>query len=221
MIIIDILNSKLFNSEVFDILLILLLGVFYGFVLFFTMKKASTAVCDVSRYFVILPMLILIMILVINVIQSSIALSLGLVGALSIVRFRTPIKEAEELVYIFLAIAIGLGLGARYIGTTTVAFILATLVILFLSKFKNKNIVDLMYMEISHNSNNLSINDISKIFENDNINYNLVRIDDMKDKKLVVYSMQINDTNLIPKIIDRIKDLNETIEINAINNSTL
>jgi uncharacterized membrane protein YhiD involved in acid resistance len=185
------------------------------------MKKASTAVCDVSRYFVILPMLILIMILVINVIQSSIALSLGLVGALSIVRFRTPIKEAEELVYIFLAIAIGLGLGARYIGTTTVTFILAILVILFLSKFKNKNIVDLMYMEISHNSNNLSINDISKIFENDNINYNLVRIDDMKDKKLVVYSMQINDTNLIPKIIDRIKDLNETIEINAINNSTL
>ena len=40
------------------------------------------------------------------------ALSLGLVGALSIVRFRTPIKEPEELAYIFLAIAIGLALGA-------------------------------------------------------------------------------------------------------------
>jgi len=40
------------------------------------------------------------------------ALSLGLVGALSIVRFRTPIKEPEELAYLFIAIAMGLGLGA-------------------------------------------------------------------------------------------------------------
>ena len=50
--------------------------------------------------------------LVIAVVKSSLALSLGLVGALSIVRFRTPIKEPEELAYIFLAIALGLCLGA-------------------------------------------------------------------------------------------------------------
>ncbi len=39
-------------------------------------------------------------------------LGLGLVGALSIIRFRTPIKEPEELAYLFLAIAVGIGLGA-------------------------------------------------------------------------------------------------------------
>ncbi len=50
--------------------------------------------------------------LVIAVVQRSLALSLGLVGALSIIRFRTPIKEPEELAYLFLAIGIGLGLGA-------------------------------------------------------------------------------------------------------------
>ena len=50
--------------------------------------------------------------LVIMVVKSSLALSLGLVGALSIVRFRAPIKEPEELAYIFLAVAIGLGTGA-------------------------------------------------------------------------------------------------------------
>ncbi len=46
--------------------------------------------------------------LIITVVKSSLALSLGLVGALSIVRFRTAIKEPEELAYLFLAIAIGL-----------------------------------------------------------------------------------------------------------------
>ncbi len=50
--------------------------------------------------------------LIITIVKSSLALSLGLVGALSIVRFRTPIKEPEELAYLFLAIAVGLGCGA-------------------------------------------------------------------------------------------------------------
>ena len=60
----------------------------------------------------VLPVICLTTLLVISVVKSSLALSLGLVGALSIVRFRTPIKEPEELAYIFLAIALGLALGA-------------------------------------------------------------------------------------------------------------
>lgn len=52
--------------------------------------------------------------LIISIVKSSLALSLGLVGALSIVRFRTPVKEPEELAYLFMSIAIGLGLGADY-----------------------------------------------------------------------------------------------------------
>ena len=51
--------------------------------------------------------------LIITVVKTSLALSLGLVGALSIIRFRTPIKEPEELAYLFLAIALGVGLGAN------------------------------------------------------------------------------------------------------------
>ena len=47
-----------------------------------------------------------------KVISGNIALSLGMVGALSIVRFRTPIKEPEELNYLFFSIAIGLAIGA-------------------------------------------------------------------------------------------------------------
>ena len=68
----------------------------------------------------ILPILSAVIFMVILVVKSSLALSLGLVGALSIVRFRTPIKEPEELVYLFLAIALGLGYGAGYVYQTTV-----------------------------------------------------------------------------------------------------
>ena len=67
--------------------------------------------------------------LIITVVKSSLALSLGLVGALSIIRFRTPIKDPEELAFLFISIAIGLGMGAgqRIISALGFAFILAVI----------------------------------------------------------------------------------------------
>ena len=62
----------------------------------------------------VFPFIALTVALLITLIKSSLALSLGLVGALSIVRFRTPVKEPEELAYVFLSITAGLGLGAGF-----------------------------------------------------------------------------------------------------------
>lgn len=66
-------------------------------------------------------------VLIIAVVKSSLALSLGLVGALSIVRFRTPIKDPEELGYLFFLIGSGLAAGAEQ----EVALIVASPIILF------------------------------------------------------------------------------------------
>ena len=86
----------------------------------------------------IIPILSGVVFLVIMVVKSSLALSLGLVGALSIVRFRTPIKEPEELVYLFLAIGVGLGLGA---GQSMLTSIIVLLILLFTYFFlSNKKI---------------------------------------------------------------------------------
>jgi uncharacterized membrane protein YhiD involved in acid resistance len=91
----------------------------------------------------LLPVLCLTTVLVISVIKSSLALSLGLVGALSIVRFRTAIKEPEELLYLFIAIAIGIGLGAEQRLATVVAiavlliFLVSTRLISLRSKRQN------------------------------------------------------------------------------------
>ncbi|MEL7534423.1 MAG: DUF4956 domain-containing protein, partial [Bacteroidota bacterium] len=61
--------------------------------------------------------------LIITIVKSSIALSLGLVGALSIVRFRAAIKDPEELTYLFLSIAIGLAAGAGQVIVALIAFV--------------------------------------------------------------------------------------------------
>ena len=77
--------------------------------------------------------------IVIMIVKSSLALSLGLVGALSIVRFRAAIKEPEELVYLFLIIAIGLGCGANQLAITTVGIFFSLIIIVIYSRYLSKS----------------------------------------------------------------------------------
>ena len=69
-------------------------------------------------------------------VKSSLALSLGLIGALSIVRFRTPIKEPEELIYLFLSIAIGIGYGSGQNLITIIIFLVIITVIWFFLSYR-------------------------------------------------------------------------------------
>jgi len=104
----------------------LLIGIVLSFVLSFHFRRFGSTLSNREGFSSVFPLILLTTVLVITIVKSSLALSLGLVGALSIVRFRTPIKEPEELAYLFLAIAMGLGLGAAQ----TVPTILASAVIL-------------------------------------------------------------------------------------------
>ena len=75
-------------------------------------RKFGLTVSNRDAFSNVFPLLTLSTVLIFFVIKGSVALSLGLVGALSIVRFRAAIKEPEEIVFLFFCIAIGLALGA-------------------------------------------------------------------------------------------------------------
>jgi hypothetical protein len=90
----------------------LLLSILLSSVVAWFYTRYGRSLSNRARFAQTLPVLALTTALVISIIKSSLALSLGLVGALSIVRFRTAIKEPEELLYLFVAITIGLGVGA-------------------------------------------------------------------------------------------------------------
>ncbi len=78
----------------------------------------------------VFPMLTSLTVVIIFVVKSSLPLSLGLVGALSIVRFRAAIKTAEELVFLFFCIGVGLVLGAEYRVLALITVVVVTMVIL-------------------------------------------------------------------------------------------
>lgn len=90
----------------------LALGLGLALLLSWHFRRFASTLTNRNEFSRTFPFIVMTTILIISVVKSSLALSLGLVGALSIVRFRTPIKEPEELAYLFMGIAIGLGLGA-------------------------------------------------------------------------------------------------------------
>jgi len=104
----------------------LALGIPLALLLSWHFRRFGSTLSNREELGQVFPFILLTTVLIISVVKSSLALSLGLVGALSIVRFRTPIKEPEELAYLFLSIGMGLGLGAGQ----TVPTILAGVVIL-------------------------------------------------------------------------------------------
>lgn len=110
-----------FSPRMFDNILGLLLAFVLSMFLRFHFRFFGTGYSSNKDTGDIIPMLTLIVTLIISLIQSSLTLSLGMLGALSIVRFRTPIKEVEELTYLFMAIAIGIGIGAGQLMITTSA----------------------------------------------------------------------------------------------------
>lgn len=108
------------------LLLNMAVGVVLAAILRWHFQRFGSTLSNRVEFSQVFAFILLTTILIISIVKSSLALSLGLVGALSIVRFRTPVKEPEELAYLFIAIAMGLGLGADQ----TVATVLGGLTIL-------------------------------------------------------------------------------------------
>lgn len=96
-----------------DILLNFLIAGLLGVVIYLSYRVSHAAAVYSAKFNVSLIMLTLITTLVMNVIGNNIALSLGMVGALSIVRFRTAIKDPRDTAYIFWAVAVGICCGVQ------------------------------------------------------------------------------------------------------------
>ena len=119
----ELREGALRDLDVVPILLNLVLVLLLGHVLSLHYVRFSGVLSNKRKFAPILLFIAATTMLVISVVKTSLALSLGLVGALSIIRFRTPIKEPEELAYLFLAVALGIGLGADQRLATTIMFV--------------------------------------------------------------------------------------------------
>ena len=143
--------------------------------------------------------------IVITIVKSSLALSLGLVGALSIVRFRAAIKEPEELVFLFLIIAVGLGCGAGQINIAVVGTLIA-IIIIFIMYFSKRN-----KQEISIDKFNVSLISNKKL-DKDNLKKIIDLVSNYSLQSEFISISQHSDSTTI-NLLSKFKNINNINEL--------
>lgn len=154
--------------------------------------------------------------LIIAVIKSSIALSLGLVGALSIVRFRSAIKDPEELTMLFLIIGLGLMGGANkpILAVLAFAFIFPILYLNYMASLRKSTVTNKAFLNI-----NSSINDVSKIISvvKPSTTYlEVKRVDSANNGVSSSFLCTISGPEKLQQIINNIKDIDASATVSFV-----
>ena len=139
----DIFKSSFLDNvtsvSVLDMVLTMVLAFALGMFIFLIYKKTYTGVMYSSSFGVTLVALTMITSLVILAVTSNVVLSLGMVGALSIVRFRTAIKEPLDIAFLFWAIAVGIVLAAGLIPLAVFGSVIIGIILLVFANRKDSS----------------------------------------------------------------------------------
>jgi len=152
----DIFKSGFLDNvtsvSLFDMALALVLAFALGLFIFFIYKKTFTGVMYSSSFGVTLVALTMITTLVILAVTSNVVLSLGMVGALSIVRFRTAIKEPLDIAFLFWSIAAGIVLAAGLIPLAVFGSVFIGIMILVFANKKDTSIPYILVLNCDDSS---------------------------------------------------------------------
>jgi hypothetical protein len=152
--------------------------------------------------------------LIISIVKSSLALSLGLVGALSIVRFRAAIKEPEELVFLFIAIGIGLGLGAGQVVVTVVAVLLILILIVARGMIqKSENVPNLYLSVTSPAPGKLTAGRIMGVLQAAGATVRLNRLDETPEQTEALIEVAFKNEAGLEEATKRLRELCEGVKI--------
>ncbi len=191
----DIFKSSFLESttsfSLTDTIIALVLAFVVGLFIMLIYKKTFKGVMYSNSFCVSLLALTLVTTLVILAVTSNIVLSLGMVGALSIVRFRTAIKEPLDIVFLFWSVAAGIVLGA---GLLPLAIIGSILVGIILVIFVNKDTKDNPYILIVN-------------LQDDSIENSILSFVKEKCKKYIVKSKTVSQAGLEFTLELRLSDM--------------
>lgn len=158
--------------------------------LYRTYGRSLSSRDSLSRTFVLLGLTTAI---IISIVKSSLALSLGLVGALSIVRFRAAIKEPEELVYLFLCIAIGLGMGAEQRWATILAMGVVIPVVILRSRWVARKEPPALILMLQFPASPPNLESVIATLESHCQSLHLKRVDESPEQSEMSFQLELKD----------------------------
>jgi len=202
--------SNINSFSTLDVLLALGLAFVIGLFIFLIYKKTYQGVMYSDSFGVSLIAMSMITSLVIIAVTSNVVLSLGMVGALSIVRFRTAIKEPMDIAFLFWAIAVGIVLGA---GLLPLAIIGSVIIGIIIVVFSTRKIGDTPYILVVSCENE----------ETESVAYELIKED---AKKSLLKSKSVNKLGIELTYEVRIKDdntgfVNKISAVDGVTNAVL
>ncbi|MFC9540577.1 DUF4956 domain-containing protein [Lysinibacillus sp. NPDC056959] len=192
--------EKTASFSLIDSILGLVVAFFVGLFIYAVYKKTFNGVIYSHSFNISLLIMTMATALVIMGISSNVLLSLGMVGALSIVRFRTPIKDPMDLVYIFWAIVSGILCGAGFIPLVIIGAVLIGLVLLV---FVNKITVENPYLLIVKFEEDYACEEVERIIAAQSKKFALKSKSIMSDVEIeTTYEVRVKQNNT--KLMDNL-----------------
>lgn len=199
------------ESSIVDFLINIFITIILSYIIGLVYSKYGNSLSNRKKLLQTFVLISVTVMLVISIVKSSLALSLGLVGALSIVRFRTAIKEPEELVYFFVAIALGLGMGANQRLVTLVGAIIIILYIVIQNMNNVRNVVQQnLIVTISNTSETgFDENKILEVLNKHSSKIDLRRLDAANNSSELSLNIEFNNFESIIKAKNDLKTIGD------------
>lgn len=182
-----ILFNKLEKVTLVDAAFSLLLALLIGLFIYYIYQKCFRGVVYIHSFNVTLVLMAMITAMIIMTISTNIILSLGMVGALSIVRFRTAVKDPMDITFAFWAISAGIAVGAKIYMIAILGSLIIGLTVYILSKYKIRGQAYLLIVHFTEEADYA-------------VNYHITRLKHTlksrtirKDHTELVVEMKIND----------------------------
>lgn len=199
------------NVSVLDILLTFIVAAFFACIIYFIYKYTSDSLIYSKKMNEAMALISIVTTGVVLAIQSNVVVSLGMVGALSIVRFRTAIKEPRDLLFLFWSISNGIIIGSGlYTLAIALLICLAIMMILF-SRIKDAKETFLLVVNCDENLKN---DKIDKLLKSYNFKFNVKSRNINQVGADIVYSFSsrkhFDSNELVKKLyaIDGIESIN-------------
>ncbi|PWU67732.1 DUF4956 domain-containing protein [Gracilibacillus dipsosauri] len=218
----DIFKSSFLETtssfSIIDALLGIGVAFMVGLFIYFIYKKTFNGVIYSHSYNISLVIMTMATALVIMGISQNVLLSLGMVGALSIVRFRTPIKDPMDLVYLFWSVIAGILCGAGFILLAVIGSVLIGLVLLI---FANKIKVENPYLLIIKYDQNAVNEELEQIVKTYTKRFSLKSKSMIEDYEEITYEIRVkdNDSNITSELA-RIKGVQTAVMLSYDGNFT-
>jgi hypothetical protein len=155
---------------------------------------------------------------IITIVKSSLALSLGLVGALSIVRFRAAIKEPEELTYLFLCISLGLGFGADQVWISLIAFLVMAAIIVVKGTTKTREEVRHLHLTVSAaDASGLTLAEIIDVLKKHCAGLTLTRFDEGHGQLEASFTADLEGYPALAEASAELRRINPGVRVSFLN----